>query len=95
MSAAGGTGADQGQKVAYPLADGAGKQAQKVADQDYSRQRGDDFQNEHHRILHQRARIELDEGRANRRRHDLRIEQRRYRHTLAQVGGFHRSLLRA
>ncbi len=55
-----------------------------IADQDHGRQRGDDLEHEHDRILHQRARIELDEGGADRRHDDLRIEQRRYRHALAQ-----------
>ena len=35
------------------------------------------------------ARIELDEGLADRRHDDLRIEQRRDRHALAQFRGFH------
>src|SRR5262249_9344850 len=52
-------------------------------------QRGDDLEHEHHRILDQRARIELDESRADRRHHDLGIEQRRNRHALADIRGFH------
>ena len=42
-----------------------------VADQDDGGQRGDDLEHEHHRVLDQRPRIELDEGRADRRHHDL------------------------
>ena len=33
-----------------------------VADQDDGGERGDDFEHKHHRVLHQRARIELDES---------------------------------
>ena len=36
-----------------------------------------------------RARVELGEGRADRRQDDLGIGQRRDRHPLAQIGGFH------
>ena len=61
-----------------------------IADQDHRGQRGDDLEHEHHRVLHQRARIELDEGGADRRHDDLRIEQRRNGHALAQGRGFHR-----
>ena len=56
-----------------------------IADQDDRGQRGDDLEHEHHRILDQRPRIELDEGRADRRHHDLGIEQRRHRHPLADI----------
>ena len=38
-----------------------------IANQDHRRERRDDFEHEHDRILHQRSRIELDEGRADRR----------------------------
>ena len=61
-----------------------------VADQDDGGERGDDLEHEHDRILHQGPRIELDEGRADRRNHDLGIEQRRDRHAFAQLRGFHR-----
>ena len=61
-----------------------------IADQDHRGQRSDDLEHEHHRVLHQRARIELDEGGADRRHDDLRIEQRRNGHALAQGRGFHR-----
>ena len=56
-----------------------------IANQDHRRERGDDFEHEHDRILHQRSRIELDEGGADRRHDDLWIEERRYRHALAQM----------
>jgi hypothetical protein len=56
-----------------------------IADQNHRGQRRDDLEHEHHRILHQRPRIELDEGGADRRHDDLGIEQRRYRHALAQM----------
>ena len=59
-----------------------------VADQHDGGERGDDLEHEHHRVLHQRARIELDEGRADRGHHDLRIEQGRDRHALAQLSRF-------
>ncbi len=55
-----------------------------IADQDDGRQRRHDLEHEHDGILHERARIELDEGGADGRHDDLRIEQRRYRHALAQ-----------
>jgi hypothetical protein len=55
-----------------------------VADQDHRREGGNNFQNEHHRVLDQRARIKLHKGGADRRHDDLRIEQRRYRHALAE-----------
>ena len=61
-----------------------------IADQDHGGQRGDDFEHEHHRILHQRARIELDERGTNGGHDDLRIEQRRGWHALAQGRAFHR-----
>jgi len=48
---------------------------------------GDDLEHEHHRIHHQGARVELDEGRTDRRQHDLGIEQGRDGHPLAQRGG--------
>ena len=57
---------------------------EQVADQHHRRQRGDDFQHEHHRVLDQRSRIKLDEGGADGRHDDLGIEQRRYRHALAE-----------
>ena len=60
-----------------------------ITDQNHSRQHGDNFEHEHHRILHQRPRIELHEGGADRRHDDLRIKERRYRHALAQGRGFH------
>src|SRR5262249_10259125 len=69
---------------AYMLAAG-----DEVADQDHGGERGDDLEHEHHRVLDQRPRIELDEGRADRRNHDLGIEQRRDRHALADIRGFH------
>jgi hypothetical protein len=59
----------------------AGKE---IADEDHRRQRRDDFQHEHDRVLDQRPRIELDEGGTDRRHDDLRIEQRRDRHAPAQ-----------
>ena len=46
------------------------------------------FEHEHHRVLGQRARVELDEGLADRRDHDRRIEQRGRRHALAQFSRF-------
>ena len=49
----------------------------------------DDLEHEHDRVLDQRARIELDECRADRRDDDLGVEQCRYRHLLAKCGGFH------
>ena len=55
-----------------------------VADQDHCGERGDDFEHKHHRILHQRPRIELDEGGANRRQDDLGVEKGRYRPAFAQ-----------
>ncbi len=55
-----------------------------IADQNDRGQGGDDLEHEHHRVLHERAWIELDERGADRRQHDLRIEQRRNRHALAQ-----------
>ena len=58
---------------------------EKIADQDHRGQRGDDLQHEHHWILDQRAWIELDECGADRGQDDLGIEQRRYRHALAQI----------
>src|SRR5262249_7201892 len=45
-----------------------------VADQDHGGQRRDHLEHEHHRILDQRARIELDESRADRRHDNLGIE---------------------
>ena len=61
-----------------------------VADQYDGRQRGDHLEHEHNRILHQASRIELDEGRADRRSHDLGVEQRRDRHLFAHMRGIHR-----
>ena len=49
----------------------------------------DDLEHEHDRVLDQRARIELDECRADRRDDDLAVEQRRHRHLLAKRGRFH------
>ena len=73
------------------LEDDVSAAGDEIADQDHGGQRRDDLEHEHHRILDQRARIELDEGGADGRHDDLRIEQRRYRHALAQDRGFHRS----
>ena len=55
-----------------------------IAQEDHGGQRGHDLDHEHHRVLDHHPRIELDEGRADRRQHDLRIEQRRDRHPLVQ-----------
>ena len=56
-----------------------------VADQDDRRERGDDLEHEHHRVLHQGARVELDEGGRDGWSHDLGIEQGRNRHAFADV----------
>ena len=61
---------------------------QQVADEDHSRERADNLEHEHHRILHHLAGIEFDEGGADGRHDDLRIEQRGNRHALAQKGRF-------
>ena len=55
-----------------------------IADENDRRQRRNDLEHEHDGILHERARIELDEGGADGRHDDLRIEQRRDGHALAQ-----------
>src|SRR5262249_20909229 len=49
----------------------------------------DDLEHEHHRILNQRGRVELHKRLADRRYNNLRIEQRRHWHSLANSGGFH------
>jgi tetratricopeptide (TPR) repeat protein len=56
-----------------------------IADQYDGRQDGDDLEHEHDRILDQNPRIELPEGRADGRNHDLGIEQCRDRHLFAQL----------
>ena len=60
-----------------------------IANQDDGGEDRDDLEHEHHRVLDQRARIELDECRADGRDDDLGVEQGRYRHLLAECGGFH------
>ena len=60
-----------------------------VAHQQNGGQRGDDLEHEDHRILDQSGRVELDEGLADRRHHDLRVEERGNRHPFAQFGSFH------
>jgi hypothetical protein len=59
--------------------------SEQVADEDDRGQHGHDLEHEHDRIADQRARIELDESRTGRRQHDLGIEQRRGRRSLADV----------
>ena len=63
-----------------------------IAQEDDRGEDGHDLEHEHHRVLHQRPRVELREGRADRRHDDLGIEQRRGRRALARCGGFHRSV---
>ena len=53
-----------------------------IANQEHGRQCCHDLKHEHNQILHQAAWIELDEGRADGRHHDLGVEQRRDRHAL-------------
>ena len=60
-----------------------------IAHQQDGGQRRDDLEHEDHRILDQGRRVELDEGLADRRQHDLRIEERGDRHPFAQFRGFH------
>ena len=68
---------------------GARVMLHQVAYEQYSRQRGDNLEHKDHRILDQCGRVELDEGLANRRPDDLRIEQRGNRHPLSQFSGVH------
>ena len=58
---------------------GAGEQ---VADQKHRGERCAHFDDEHHRVLQQRDRIQLREGRSDRPADDLRIEQRAGPHQL-------------
>ena len=60
-----------------------------IANQDHRRQGADDLKHEHHRILHQRPGIELDEGRADRGNDNLRIEECRYGPAMAERRRFH------
>ena len=62
---------------------------QEIANQNDGGQRRDHFEHEHHRALDQRARIELHERLADRRNHDLGIQQSRDRHAFADMRGFH------
>ena len=62
---------------------------EQVAHEDDGGQRGDHLEDEHHRVLEEGPRVELDEGRTDRRPHDLGIEQGRDGHLLAQGGGRH------
>ena len=68
---------------------GAGVMLHQVAHQQDGGQRGDDLEHEDHRILDQSGRVELDESLADRRQHDLRVEERGNRHPFAQFGSIH------
>src|SRR6185369_17904279 len=61
----------------------------KIADKDNSRQQCHDLKHEHHGVLDQRGRVELDKSLTDRRDHDLGVQQRRHRHPLANLRGFH------
>ncbi len=67
----------------------AGVVLDQVAHEQHGGQRGDDFEHEDHRILDQSGRVELGESLADRRQHDLGIDQRRDRHPLAQFRSVH------
>jgi hypothetical protein len=60
-----------------------------IANQDHRRQGADDLKHEHHRILHQRPGIELDESRGDRGDDNLRIEECRYGPAMAERRRFH------
>ena len=79
---------NQSQKMIWNVKQQILSAGHQVAQEDDRRQRGNDFDHEHDGVLDQRARIELDEGRADGRPHDLRVEQGRGRHALADVERF-------
>ena len=61
-----------------------------VAQENHGGERGYDLDHEHHRVLDHGARIELGEGGADRRHHDLRVQHRGDRHALVGfMDGFH------
>src|SRR5262245_48150617 len=52
-------------------------------------EQGHHFQHEHHWVAGERARVELAEGLPDRGKHDLRVQQCRDRHPLANFRRFH------
>ncbi|MEH2595320.1 hypothetical protein V1278_002233 [Bradyrhizobium sp. AZCC 1577] len=60
-----------------------------IAQEYHGRERGHDFDHEHHGVLHHQPRIEFCKGRPDCRQHDARIEHRRRRRLFLQFHGFH------
>src|SRR5262249_36623681 len=63
--------------------------SEKVAQQNDCRQRCDDLEHEHQRILDQRGLIEFSESLTDRRDYDLGDQQRGYGHPLSNSGSFY------